>query len=454
MRRPTAFLPLLLAASISAAPSRAAELDADSPPQAGGMMAAHSMLTELMRERCTRDFPADAARYDAVQARWLQEETREIAVATWGIQMAMARFPKGAEQFSAQMHRTMALVMPAASAADALDAATLHARCEKIFSEGAAAANREMHPSEYRFLRDGACTPAATAGTCDVGATLAEARRGFRTSIAGAADGASFPKPPAGQFDLVTYPSALGPLGALRTPAPKDGARHPAIVWIHGGDSNSIDDVWTSAPRSNDQTAAAYRHAGIVMMFPSLRGGNTNPGHREGLYGEVDDVLAAADFLARQPGVDPERIYLGGHSTGGTLALLTAEVSARFRAVFAFGPVANAVLYGRELVDVDARKADPRETTLRAPILWLSQVRGDTWVIEGADAPSNADDLAMMRGTIVNSKLHFLRARGATHFSVLAPANALLARKILQDGHDSAGMALDERQLDAAIAAN
>lgn len=45
--------------------------------------------------------------------------------------------------------------------------------------------------------------------------------------------------------------------------------------------------------------------------------------------------------LAHQPYVDPNRIYLGGHSTGGTLALMTAEASDRFRAVFAFGPVSD-----------------------------------------------------------------------------------------------------------------
>ena len=33
------------------------------------------------------------------------------------------------------------------------------------------------------------------------------------------------------------------------------------------------------------------------MMFPSLRGGNNNPGSKEGFFGEVDDVLAAADLL-------------------------------------------------------------------------------------------------------------------------------------------------------------
>ena len=66
------------------------------------------------------------------------------------------------------------------------------------------------------------------------------------------------------------------------------------------------------------------------MMFPSLRGGNDNPGNKEGFLGEVDDVLAAADFLSKQEFVDPNRIYLGGHSTGGTLVLLVAACSNKF----------------------------------------------------------------------------------------------------------------------------
>ena len=74
------------------------------------------------------------------------------------------------------------------------------------------------------------------------------------------------------------------------------------------------------------------------MMFPSLRGGNDNPGKKEGFLGEVNDVLAASEFLSRQEYVDPDRIYLGGHSTGGTLALLVAASTDKYRAVFSFGP--------------------------------------------------------------------------------------------------------------------
>ena len=99
--------------------------------------------------------------------------------------------------------------------------------------------------------------------------------------------------------------------------------------------------AWAPALRENDQSARGFRESGVVLMLPSLRGSNLNPGRNEFFFGEVDDVIAAANWLATRPDVDPNRIYLGGHSTGGTLALLVAESTPRFRAVFAFGPVAS-----------------------------------------------------------------------------------------------------------------
>ena len=110
----------------------------------------------------------------------------------------------------------------------------------------------------------------------------------------------------------MTYPAPSGNLAAYLSPDPGDGRKHPAIIWITGGDCNSIGDVWTPAPLDNDQTAAAYREAGIIMFFPSLRGGNNNPGVKEGFLGEVNDVLAALKYLKNQSYVDANRIYLGG----------------------------------------------------------------------------------------------------------------------------------------------
>lgn len=53
-------------------------------------------------------------------------------------------------------------------------------------------------------------------------------------------------------------------------------------------------------------------------MIPSFRGEDRNPGSYEMFYGELEDLDAAYDWLAKQPWVDPDRIYLAGHSTGGT----------------------------------------------------------------------------------------------------------------------------------------
>jgi acetyl esterase/lipase len=255
-------------------------------------------------------------------------------------------------------------------------------------------------------------------------------------------------------FNFVHYPAAPGALGGLLTPDPKDGKKHPAIVWITGGDCNSIGGAELSrkAPRSNDQTAAAYRNAGIVMFFPSLRGGNDNPGVREGFYGEIDDVLAAADYLAKQPYVDPDRIYLGGHSTGGTLALLTAEASKRFRAVFAFGAVSNATNYGQDLLPVDFSKYDSMETILRMPGYWLPSVKERLFVIEGTSG--NIEHLEFMRKQSTNPNIVFLAVNGATHFSVLAPSNELIAQKILKDEGSSTNIQITEAELQAANSRN
>jgi len=262
--------------------------------------------------------------------------------------------------------------------------------------------------------------------------SLKEARRGFHTHLVPQKERKQpVDRAPAALFRMIKYPSSVGELAAYLTPDPKDGAKHPAIIWITGGDCNSIGDVWSPAPRSNDQTAAAYRKAGIVMMFPSLRGGNTNPGIKEGFLGEVDDVLAAADYLAKQPYVDSNRIYLGGHSTGGTLAMLVAECSSRFRGVFAFGPAADVGMYGEESGFLPFNVSDRKEIVLRSPYYWLSSIHSPVWVLEGSEG--NQSSLRLMQKAPHPASVSFIEIAGIGHFATLAPTNPLIARKIVQD---------------------
>jgi len=237
-------------------------------------------------------------------------------------------------------------------------------------------------------------------------------------------------EPPRELFVKVRYPAPLGANVAYVSP-PKKGARRPAIVWIAGGFDWGIDPgSWTRAPRENDQSARAFREAGIVLMRPALRGSNDNPGRNECFLGEVDDVLAAADFLAKRSDVDPHRIYLGGHSTGGTLALLSAESSDRFRAVFAFGPIGDPRHYGeRSCVPAGA---PAEELALRAPINFIQDIRTPTFVIEGASS-GLARAFPFFEQRRGDAPVRFFVVPGASHFSVLAPGTEVIARAILAD---------------------
>jgi len=279
---------------------------------------------------------------------------------------------------------------------------------------------------------------------------LTDARAGFQTKLT-RRESAQRPvaQPPATLFRTVQYRSPAGELAAYLTPDPMDGARHPAILWITGGDCNTIDEVWTAAPASNDQTAGAYRQAGIVMMFASLRGGNVNPGVREGFFGEVDDILAAAAYLASQPYIDPNRIYLGGHSTGGTLALLAAESTDCFRAVFSFGPAAVVALYGTEMLPFDF--TNPREAELRDPVRWLTSIKRPTFILEGIQ-DGNQQALEMIQRASTNPLVHCLPIRNADHFSVLGPTNQLIARKIVADNGPQTNLSLTAEEVEGLLA--
>ncbi|QQQ00416.1 alpha/beta hydrolase family protein [Lysobacter enzymogenes] len=283
----------------------------------------------------------------------------------------------------------------------------------------------------------------------DAGDDLAAARAAHPTQLRERVrDGSPALAPPLQVLQLVQYRAEGGQLSAYQTPRPDAAGKRPAIVWITGGDSNTLGDVWSEQPRDNDQTAAAFRDAGLVVMYPSLRGGNDNPGVREGFYGEVNDVLAAADYLAKLDYVDPQRIYLGGHSTGGTLALLVAQSDARFRAVFAFGPVADVSGYGERYVPV--AQDDDKEIRLRSPGYWLASIRSPVFVFEG-DHDANTEDLEAMRKASANPLAHWYVVPRANHFSVLAPTNELIARKIQADTGPRTTITFDAAELQGLV---
>lgn len=267
-----------------------------------------------------------------------------------------------------------------------------------------------------------------------IGETLRQARSGHGPDIVVSLRQKDKPKrPPANSsLQLVTYSGALGEMFGYLTKDPGDGKKHPAIIWISGGDT-AIGDFWSPQLRDNDQSGAAFREAGLVVFYPSVRGLNGNPGQIEGYYGELDDIVAATAWLKQQPWVDPARVYLGGHSSGGTMVLLAAEYAGEWKSVFAFGAVHDSRGYGPGLWGaLPYDPANQEASRLRAPINWLSSVTVPTLVIEGG-RQGNIGPLQTMHKANQNPLVHFALARSCSHFSILRPASEKIANAIVND---------------------
>ncbi len=269
--------------------------------------------------------------------------------------------------------------------------------------------------------------------------TLAQARHGFTTKISvRAASLRTLPNPPNNLFVRSDYKTESDRvLPAFVTPNPVDGQKHPAIIWLAGNEPNSLGEFWISNPESDDSAAKAFRDAGVVVMFVTLRGGNGDARGKEFFLGEVDDVLAAADHLASLGYVNAERIFLGGHGGGATLALLTAETSSRFAGVFAFGPMAEVDHYSSIVVPVDFNQYSAQERRLRSPLYWLQGIESPTYMVEAKGMPGNRRDIDTLCEKANNSRVHCILAEGENRFSVLSKVSTVIAARLaISDSRD------------------
>jgi dienelactone hydrolase len=117
-----------------------------------------------------------------------------------------------------------------------------------------------------------------------------------------------------------------------------------------------------------------YRDAGFVVLTPLFRGENGQPGSFSMYYDEVADVLAAAEYLRRVAYVDPQRIFIAGHSVGGTMTMLAALASNRFRAAASLSGSPDQVLYVKYAPGAKDRApfdiTNTRELEMRSPLAY------------------------------------------------------------------------------------
>jgi hypothetical protein len=184
-------------------------------------------------------------------------------------------------------------------------------------------------------------------------------------------------------------------------------------------------------------------------MLPSRRGGNDNPGRFEQLYGEADDLVAAIEHVRALPYVDPERVYVGGHSTGATLVLLAAAITDRFRAAFVFGPIEHVGGYG--LVHVPYAAPDEKrldaEMGMRSPILWVQDIKRPVLVFEGEGGNSLAAAALEREAKSKQVPLRTFVLPNQDHFSALQPISQVIATKILADTGAEPSFELSRREL-------
>ena len=241
---------------------------------------------------------------------------------------------------------------------------------------------------------------------------LLAARKGFTTKLTKKISEPAG-QPPSG-LERVTF----GKLhGWLAKPAAPEKVKVPAVVFLAGGFPGG----------GYDPRGRPFSDAGAVVLYPTYRGTDGNPGAQESFFGEVDDVLAAVAFVMAQEVVDPQRVYLVGHGTGGTLALLVAASTDKLAGVVAFGPAAEACTYGANELRFDVSKT--KECELRAPMKHLTARNVRVWIIEG-ESGRTADLRALQEA---GAKSTFITVANANHFDVVEPVGALAAQELMKD---------------------
>ncbi|MEX2238782.1 MAG: S9 family peptidase [Dehalococcoidia bacterium] len=174
---------------------------------------------------------------------------------------------------------------------------------------------------------------------------------------------------------------------------PAAGEQKPALVYAHGGPTWASKDSW----RRDMQCLAA---AGFALIAPNFRGSTGfGPDFRKAnvldLGGkDLEDCVAAAEWLRRQPGIDPARIGITGGSYGG---YLTLQALVRYPQTFACGvgivPVADWV-QDYELADASFRFYDvyffggtpeekPELYRERSPITFIQDLKAPLFISAG-----------------------------------------------------------------------
>jgi dipeptidyl aminopeptidase/acylaminoacyl peptidase len=130
----------------------------------------------------------------------------------------------------------------------------------------------------------------------------------------------------------------------LYRPRTPGATPRPAVVYVHGGPT-------AQHFRNFDPTTQMLVSAGFVVLMPNVRGSTGYSAEwRDTIAldwggGDLQDVVAAADYLGGLPDVDGERIGIFGGSYGGYLAnMAMTKYGGAFKAGLSFNGITDLKL--------------------------------------------------------------------------------------------------------------
>ncbi len=220
--------------------------------------------------------------------------------------------------------------------------------------------------------------------------------------------------PPAGVQEVL-YPSDGLELKAWLSEDPADGQRHPAVVYLHGGFAFGSGD-WAAA--------SPFLAEGYVVMVPMLRGENGNPGFFEDQYGEVHDAVAAGEYVAKLPYVDPDKVFLAGHSAGARLVMLASMLPSKYQAAAAFSGTPDyeewvASEFG-DYAPFDKSKSEERR--VRNPVAFVRSIRCPLYLFVEPSHPDVSDNRLLARKATSYGKTCQMQIVPGDHMSMVAPS--------------------------------
>jgi dipeptidyl aminopeptidase/acylaminoacyl peptidase len=200
-------------------------------------------------------------------------------------------------------------------------------------------------------------------------------------------------KPPWGEAKSVHWDSdGRRVQGWLIAPPRVDpAARHPLVVYVHGGPSSA------SSPRFPSRWTGVLPTQGYYVLLPNPRGSYgqgaafTQGNVKDFGYGDLRDILKGVDAAVAAAPIDPARVGMVGWSYGGFMSMWAVTQTNRFKAVVAGAGIANwQSYYGQNRIDRwmlpffgASVYDDPAVYAKSSPITFIKNVKTPTLVLHG-----------------------------------------------------------------------